>query len=112
MAGLLSVTVDLPIKAVVGGLHLPVQAIGTPLLRQAVTGNPNWPWRPIGESDITRVVEAITARGPLLVAVSGHDSTLTWKTRFEHRWYRKSQAPDHTAPVLNTNEAHVSAGLP
>lgn len=66
---------DLPIRAVVGGLHLPVHPLGTPLLPQALLGNPHWPWQPIGERDATEVIEQIRARGPRVVAVSGHDST-------------------------------------
>ncbi|HEX6247669.1 MAG TPA: hypothetical protein VFZ64_07345 [Nocardioidaceae bacterium] len=34
--------------------HLPVHAAGTPLVPQAVLGNPNWPWRPIREADARR----------------------------------------------------------
>ncbi|MGN6791355.1 MAG: MBL fold metallo-hydrolase [Streptosporangiaceae bacterium] len=66
---------DVPIRAVVGGLHLPVHAAGTPLVPQAVLGNPNPPWRPISEGDVKHVLEEIHARGPRLVALSGHDST-------------------------------------
>jgi 7,8-dihydropterin-6-yl-methyl-4-(beta-D-ribofuranosyl)aminobenzene 5'-phosphate synthase len=66
---------DLPIRAVVGGLHLPVHAAGTALLPQAVLGNPNPPWRPISERDVGQVLDEIEARGPRLVALSGHDST-------------------------------------
>ena len=66
---------DVPIKAVVGGLHLPVHAIGTPLMMQATLGNPNYPWRPINERDAASAIDEITRRGPRLVALSGHDST-------------------------------------
>jgi 7,8-dihydropterin-6-yl-methyl-4-(beta-D-ribofuranosyl)aminobenzene 5'-phosphate synthase len=66
---------DVPIKAVVGGLHLPVHALGTPLLMQSTLGNPNPPWRPIGERDVEEAIAEISARGPRLVAVSSHDST-------------------------------------
>jgi 7,8-dihydropterin-6-yl-methyl-4-(beta-D-ribofuranosyl)aminobenzene 5'-phosphate synthase len=66
---------DVPIKGVIGGLHLPVHALGTPLLPQATLGNPNWPWRPISERDVTAVLQEITARGPRLVGLSSHDST-------------------------------------
>jgi 7,8-dihydropterin-6-yl-methyl-4-(beta-D-ribofuranosyl)aminobenzene 5'-phosphate synthase len=66
---------DAPVHAVIGGLHLPVHAFGTPLLPQAVLGNPNWPWRPISEDDARRVIRTIEERGPSLVALSGHDST-------------------------------------
>lgn len=67
--------VDAPVYAVVGGLHLPVHALGTPLVPQAVLGSPYWPWRPINEDDARSVVQSIRERGPGLVALSGHDST-------------------------------------
>ncbi|HEX6234779.1 MAG TPA: MBL fold metallo-hydrolase [Jiangellaceae bacterium] len=67
--------VDAPVYAVIGGLHLPVHAIGTPLVPQAVLGSPHWPWRPISERDAHAVIAAIRDRGPGLVALSGHDST-------------------------------------
>lgn len=66
---------DVPITGVIGGLHLPVHALGTPLLFAATFGNPNWPWRPVSESNVAAVLEALDARGPRLVALSGHDST-------------------------------------
>ena len=61
--------------AVVGGLHLPLHAAGTPLAPQAVLGNPHPPWQPISERDAELVIEEIRARGPQVVALSGHDST-------------------------------------
>jgi 7,8-dihydropterin-6-yl-methyl-4-(beta-D-ribofuranosyl)aminobenzene 5'-phosphate synthase len=67
--------VDAPVFAVIGGLHLPVHPLGTPLLPQAVLGSPNWPWHPINEADARSVIETIDRRGPGLVALSGHDST-------------------------------------
>lgn len=66
---------DVPVKGVVGGLHLPVHPLGTPLLAQAVIGNPNWPWRPIGERDVAAAIRELQERAPRLVALSGHDST-------------------------------------
>jgi 7,8-dihydropterin-6-yl-methyl-4-(beta-D-ribofuranosyl)aminobenzene 5'-phosphate synthase len=66
---------DVPIKGVFGGLHLPVHAIGTPLIMQATLGNPNWPWRPISERDATVAINEITRRGPRVLALSSHDST-------------------------------------
>jgi 7,8-dihydropterin-6-yl-methyl-4-(beta-D-ribofuranosyl)aminobenzene 5'-phosphate synthase len=66
---------DVPIRAVVGGLHLPVHAAGTPLVPQAVLGSPYPPWRPISERDAAHVLDELEARGPRLVALSGHDST-------------------------------------
>lgn len=68
-------TLDVPIRAVIGGLHLPVHPWGTPLIPQAVLGNPHWPWQPIGEQDAGHVIDEIAARGPRVVALSGHDST-------------------------------------
>jgi 7,8-dihydropterin-6-yl-methyl-4-(beta-D-ribofuranosyl)aminobenzene 5'-phosphate synthase len=73
--GLTERVLDVPIRAVVGGLHLPVHAWGTPLVPQAVLGNPHWPWRPISERDATAVIDEVRARGPRVVALSGHDST-------------------------------------
>ena len=67
--------VDAPVYAVVGGLHLPVHALGTALVPQAVLGSPKWPWQPIGEADARAVISSIRERGPGLVALSGHDST-------------------------------------
>ena len=55
---------DVPIWAVVGGLHLPVHAARTPLVPQAVLGNPHPPWQPISERDAGHVLEQIEARGP------------------------------------------------
>lgn len=66
---------ELPIKAIVGGLHLPVHPLGTPYLGQAILGSPNWPWQPIGERDAAETIEAIRTRGPQIIALSGHDST-------------------------------------
>lgn len=77
MLGLAEQVLDVPIRAVVGGLHLPVHAWGTPLVPQAVLGIPHWPWQPISERDATAVIDTIRARGPRVVALSGHDST-TW----------------------------------
>ena len=66
---------DVPINAVVGGLHLPVHPFGTPLLIQGTLGNPNWPWKPVGEEDVLAAIHEITTRGPQFVALSSHDST-------------------------------------
>ena len=65
----------MPIRAVVGGLHLPVLSAGTPLVPQAIIGNPLPPWRPIGERDAEHVLEEVQARGPRLIALFGQDST-------------------------------------
>lgn len=66
---------DVPIRAVVGGLHLPVHAAKTCLVLRAVIGNPHPPWQPISERDAEHVMDEIEARGPQIVALSGHDST-------------------------------------
>lgn len=75
MLAVTEMVLDVPIRAVVGGLHLPVHPLGTPLVPQAVFGSPNWPWRPISERDAAAAVQEITRRGPRLVALSSHDST-------------------------------------
>lgn len=75
MLGVTELVLDVPIRAVVGGLHLPVHPLGTPLVPQAILGSPYPPWRPIGEHDVARVLDEIGARGPRVVALSGHDST-------------------------------------
>jgi 7,8-dihydropterin-6-yl-methyl-4-(beta-D-ribofuranosyl)aminobenzene 5'-phosphate synthase len=80
MLGVTEQVLDVPIRAVVGGLHLPVHPAGTPLVPQAILGNPHPPWRPIGEADATHVLDEIAARGPHRVALSGHDST-PWTCR-------------------------------
>lgn len=67
--------VQMPVYAVVGGLHLPVHAWGTALIPAATVGTPNWPWQPVSESQARSTIEAIRARGPGLVALSTHDST-------------------------------------
>jgi 7,8-dihydropterin-6-yl-methyl-4-(beta-D-ribofuranosyl)aminobenzene 5'-phosphate synthase len=71
--GVTEQVLDVPIRAVVGGLHLPVHPAGTPLIPQAMLGDPHPPWRPIGERDALHVLDEIEARGPRLVALSGHD---------------------------------------
>lgn len=73
--GVAEQALDVPIRAVVGGLHLPVHAVGTPLIPQAVLGSPHPPWKPISERDAEHVLDEIDARGPHVIALSGHDST-------------------------------------
>lgn len=75
MLAVTELVLDVPIRAVVGGLHLPVHPVGTPLVPQAVLGSPYPPWRPIGEADVAHALDEITERGPRVVALSGHDST-------------------------------------
>lgn len=75
MLGVTEMVLDVPIRAVVGGLHLPVHPLGTSLLPQAFLGNPHPPWHPISEQDAAAVIDEIRARGPRVVALSSHDST-------------------------------------
>ena len=84
--GITERVLDVPIKAVVGGLHLPVHPARTPLVPQAILGNPHPPWQPISEGDAEHVLEEIAARGPRLVALSGHDSTPWAYGAFESRF--------------------------
>ncbi|MFB9362247.1 MBL fold metallo-hydrolase [Actinoplanes nipponensis] len=85
MLGVAELVLDVPIRAVVGGLHLPVHPVGTPLLPQAILGSPHPPWQPIGEADVAHVLDEITARGPRVVALSGHDSTPWTMNEFGRR---------------------------
>lgn len=66
---------DVPIKAVVGGLHLPVHPRDATAIMQGVAATPHWPWRIIGEQDAREAIEALRERGPTIVALSSHDST-------------------------------------
>lgn len=84
--------VDAPVYAVVGGLHLPVHAMGTPLVPQAVLGSPKWPWQPIDEDDARAVIDSIRERGPGLVALSGHDSTPWTIAAFDEAFGERHQA--------------------
>ena len=77
---------DVPVRAVVGGLHLPVHAARTPLVPQAVLGNPHTPWQPISERDAGHVLEQIEARRPRVIALSGHDSTPWTYDAFRRRF--------------------------
>jgi 7,8-dihydropterin-6-yl-methyl-4-(beta-D-ribofuranosyl)aminobenzene 5'-phosphate synthase len=71
---------DVPIQGVIGGFHLPVHPLGTPLIPQAILGSPHPPWRPVDERDAAAVMDAIAQRGPRVIALSGHDST-PWADR-------------------------------
>lgn len=77
---------DVPVKGVVGGLHLPVHPLGTPLIPQAILGSPHPPWRLVDERDAAAVMDAIGERGPRVVALSGHDSTPWTYDRFAERF--------------------------
>jgi 7,8-dihydropterin-6-yl-methyl-4-(beta-D-ribofuranosyl)aminobenzene 5'-phosphate synthase len=84
--GVTEQVLDVPIRAVIGGLHLPVHAVGTPLVPQAVMGSPHPPWRPISERDAEHVLDEIAARGPQVIALSGHDSTPWTYDAFSRRF--------------------------
>jgi hypothetical protein len=77
---------DVPVRGMLGGLHLPVHPLGPPLVPQAALGSPHWPWRPIGERDAGHVPDEITARGSRLVALSSHDGTPWTYGAFAHRF--------------------------
>ncbi len=98
---------DVPIRAVVGGLHLPVHPAGTPLVPQAVLGNPHPPWRPISERDAEHVLEEVQARGPKLVALSSHDSTPWTYDAFTRRFgdrYRTLRAGEELRITATSGE--------
>jgi len=84
--GVTEQALDVPIKAVVGGLHLPVHPAGTPLVPQAILGNPHPPWQPISERDAGHVLDEVEARGPRVIAMSGHDSTPWTYDAFSRRF--------------------------
>ncbi|HEX6870513.1 MAG TPA: MBL fold metallo-hydrolase [Micromonosporaceae bacterium] len=109
--GLAERVLDVPIRAVVGGLHLPVHALGTSLVPQAVLGNPHPPWQPISERDVEYVLEEIDARGPALVALSSHDSTPWTYEAFTRRFgdrYRTMHAGDELR--IDARVASYAAG--
>ena len=87
---------DVPIRAVVGGLHLPVHAAGTPLVPQAVLGNPHPPWQPMSERDAEHMLEQIDARASgwsaavrvlLVVAIAGLCIALVVQVVSLGRWF-------------------------
>ena len=86
MLGITEQVLDVPIRAVVGGLHLPVHPARTPLVPQAILGSPYPPWRPISERDAANVLDELAARGPQLIALSSHDSTPWTYTAFSRRF--------------------------
>ena len=97
MLAVSELVLDVPIRAVYGGLHLPVHALGTPLMLQSTIGNPYPPWRPIGERDVASAIAEISARGPRLVALSSHDSSPWTYGAFTHAFgerYRTLQVGD------------------
>jgi 7,8-dihydropterin-6-yl-methyl-4-(beta-D-ribofuranosyl)aminobenzene 5'-phosphate synthase len=112
---------EVPIRGVVGGLHLPVHPFGTPLVLQATLGNPNWPWRPISERDVAAAIQEITARGPRVVALSSHDSTPWTYAAFGRAFgdhYRTLEVGDELVisaggvlwqPRLRQADGHLSA---
>jgi hypothetical protein len=95
---------DVPVRGVLGGLHLPVHPLGTPPVPQAVLGSLHWPWRPIGERDAGHVLDEIAGRGPRLVALSAHDST-PWTYRAFAR-----RLGDRYRTLRAGGELRISAG--
>lgn len=69
---------DIPIYAVIGGLHFPVKGgrvkIG-PLNLQNIVGSDRVPWNGINEKDIASAIDAIEQEKPALVSLSPHDSS-------------------------------------
>ena len=111
MLGVTEQVLDVPVRAVVGGLHLPVHPARTPLVPQAVLGNPYPPWRPIGERDVAHVLEEIAARGPHLVALSSHDST-PWTYRAFGRRFGDRYRTLRAGEALTISAATAAPGAP
>lgn len=106
MLGAAERVLDVPIRGIVGGLHLPVHPLGTPLMPQAVLGSPYPPWRLVDERDVNAVIEEIEARGPRLVALSAHDSTAWTCETFEQRFGDRYQT------LRVGEELHITAHEP
>jgi 7,8-dihydropterin-6-yl-methyl-4-(beta-D-ribofuranosyl)aminobenzene 5'-phosphate synthase len=106
--GITEQVLDVPIQAVIGGLHLPVHPARTPLVPQAVLGNPHPPWQPIGEHDVAHVLDELAARGPRLVALSSHDSTPWTYDAFARRFGGRYQ----TLRARETLTISATAGTP
>ena len=111
--GVTEQVLDAPIRAVVGGLHLPVHAMGTALIPQAVFGTPHWPWQPISERDAAAVLDEIDARGPQVVALSGHDSTpwtyAAFADRFGSRYRTLQVGEELRISAIGTTAGTASA---
>ena len=106
--GITEQVLDAPIRAVAGGLHLPIHPAGTPLVPQAVLGNPHPPWRPISERDAAHVLDELAARSPRLVALSSHDSTPWTYDAFARRFGDRYQ----TLRAGQTLTISATAGTP
>lgn len=69
---------DLPIHAIIGGLHFPVRGgrinIG-PINIQRLVGSDKPPWAGLSEADVESAIAAIKAVSPKIVALSPHDSS-------------------------------------
>jgi 7,8-dihydropterin-6-yl-methyl-4-(beta-D-ribofuranosyl)aminobenzene 5'-phosphate synthase len=69
---------DVPIYAIIGGLHFPVNGgrimLG-PVNIQRLVGSDNPPWRGLRESDVQNAIAAIKKISPKIVALSPHDSS-------------------------------------
>lgn len=69
---------DLPIYAIIGGLHFPVHGgrikIG-PVNIQRIVGSDRPPWAGLSESDVHNAIAAIQKVSPKIVALSPHDSS-------------------------------------
>jgi len=61
---------DLPIYAIIGGLHFPVTT--KPI--QRYVGTDNWPWNPANKQSVKSAIAELKKRSPRLLALSPHDS--------------------------------------
>ncbi len=68
---------DLPVYAIVGGLHFPVtdsrmRKLG--LKVQTIWGTGKPPWKKLGHDDLTDTISAIKRENPRHVLISAHDA--------------------------------------
>jgi 7,8-dihydropterin-6-yl-methyl-4-(beta-D-ribofuranosyl)aminobenzene 5'-phosphate synthase len=64
---------DLPVYAILGGLHLPVYGDSEKYLGYVVTGK--LPWEPLTLSDVNKKIDLIKKKQIQLIGISTHDSS-------------------------------------
>jgi 7,8-dihydropterin-6-yl-methyl-4-(beta-D-ribofuranosyl)aminobenzene 5'-phosphate synthase len=80
---------DIPIYAVIGGLHLPGgggRMKIVPIDIQPIVGTDRYPWNKLDESDTENTINTIKDLNPALVALSPHDSSDYTLKRFQEEF--------------------------